>query len=50
VQIEQKTKENSFFIKKIWKIREKILPLQRQNIRFGYPGRIPRRQDFMTPP
>ena len=26
----------------IWKISEKFLSLQRQNISFGYPGRIPR--------
>ena len=31
----------------IWNFQEYFVSLHRQNVSFGYPGRIPRRQDFI---
>ena len=44
---ERKKIENIKKSKKIWNILKIFLSLQRQNVSFDYPGRIPRRQDFI---
>ena len=46
---EELSKKNRRAIKKspklIWNFKEYFVSLHRQNVSFGYPGRIPRRQD-----